>query len=61
MAAIPFAREKSGFPALKGKTERAHLGKGKHLKLRYGLFVHLGDVKQGQVAEHYTRFAKLPK
>jgi hypothetical protein len=61
MAANPFAREKSGFPALRGKTERVHLDKGKHLKLRYGLFVHLGDVKQGQVAEYYARFAKLPK
>jgi hypothetical protein len=61
MAANPFAREKSGFPALKGKTERFRLDKGKHLKLRYGLFVHLGDVKQGQVAEYYERFAKLAK
>jgi hypothetical protein len=61
MAANPFGREKSGFPAMKDKTERLRLDKGKHLKLRYGLFVHLGDAKQGQVAENYERFTKLPK
>jgi hypothetical protein len=61
MAANPFGREKSGFSAMKGKTERVRIDKGKHLKLRYGLFVHLGDAKQGKVAENYERFAKLPK
>lgn len=61
LAANPFGREKSGFPALKGHSERVRLAKGKHLKLRYALLVHLGDAKQGRVAEYYARFAKLPK
>jgi hypothetical protein len=61
MAANPFRHEKSGSLALKSKTERVHLNKGQHLKLRYGLFVHLGDVKQGQVAEYFDKFTKLPK
>ena len=62
MAANPFGRAKSGFPAMKDKKEkkdRVHLDQGKHLKLRYGLFIHLGDVKQGKVAENYERFKKL--
>jgi hypothetical protein len=62
MAANPFARAKSGFPAMKDKKDRKDLvriDKGRHLKLRYGLFVHLGDVKQGKVAEGYETFKKM--
>ena len=29
------------------------------LKLRYGVYVHEGDVKSGKVAEAYQRFVKL--
>ena len=36
MAANPFGRAKSGFPAMKGKTDLVKLAKGEHLKLRYG-------------------------
>ena len=32
---------------------------GEHLKLRYGLFLHTGDVKEGRVAEYFERFVKL--
>ena len=59
MAANPFGRAKSGFPAMKGKNDRVRLAKGEHLKLRYGIFVHLGDVKQGNVAEGYELFKKM--
>jgi hypothetical protein len=59
MAANPFGRAKSGFPDMKGKKDRVHLEKGAHLKLRYGIFVHLGDVQEGQVAEAYELFKKM--
>ena len=59
MAANPFGRAKSGFPAMKGRTDRFRLAKGEHLKLRYGLLLHAGDVKDGKVAEYYDRFLKL--
>jgi hypothetical protein len=59
LAANPFGRAKSGFPAMKGRTDLAKLAKGEHLKLRYGLLVHNGDVKGGRVAECYERFVKL--
>jgi hypothetical protein len=62
MAANPFGRAKSGFPAMKDKKsskDLVHLDKGQHLKLRYGMFLHLGDVKQGRVAETYALFAKM--
>jgi hypothetical protein len=59
MAANPFGRAKSGFPARRGQTDLVRLEKGGHLKLRYGLLLHTGDAKSGKVAEHYERFLKL--
>jgi hypothetical protein len=59
MAANPFGRAKSGFPAMKDKTDLVRLAKGEHLKLRYGLLLHAGDAKEGRVAEQYERFVKL--
>jgi hypothetical protein len=59
MGANPFGREKSGYPAMKGDTWRVRLARGQHLKLRYGLFLHKGDVKEGKVGEYYDRFARL--
>ena len=59
MAANPFGREKSGFPAMKGKTDRVKLAKGEHLKLRYGILLHQGDVAEGKVAELYKKFADI--
>jgi Methane oxygenase PmoA len=56
MAANPFGRDKAGFPAMKGKTDLVKLAKGEHLKLRYGVLLHDGDVKEGKVAEYYKRF-----
>ncbi len=58
MAANPFGRDKSGFPALKAKTDLVKMAKGDHLKLRYGVLLHTGDVKEGEVAEYYQRFVK---
>jgi hypothetical protein len=59
MAANPFGRVKSGFPEMKDKKDRFRLAKDEHLKLRYGIFVHLGDAKEGKVAEAYELFKKM--
>jgi hypothetical protein len=59
MAANPFARGKSGFPGMKGRTDLVKLAKGEHLKLRYGILIHPGDAKEGKVAEQFKRFVKL--
>jgi hypothetical protein len=59
MAANPFGRAHAGFPGAKGNTELIKLAKGEHLKLRYGLYVHSGDVKSGKVAEEFEQFVKL--
>jgi hypothetical protein len=61
MAANPFGRAKSGFPDTKDKTDLVKLAKGEHLKLRYGIQVHKGDVKGGKVAEAYEKFVGLKK
>lgn len=58
LAANPFGREKhAAFPARKGNNEAVKLEKGKHLKLRYGVYLHAGDVKEGKVKEAYETFA----
>jgi hypothetical protein len=59
MAANPFGRAKSGFPALKGRNDLVTLKKGERLTFRYGLLLHEGDAASGQVAEHYRRFVDL--
>lgn len=61
MAANPFGRAKSGFPAMKGRTDLVKLDKGQHLKLRYGLLLHPGDAKEGKVAEYYKKFVEMKK
>jgi hypothetical protein len=61
MAANPFGRAKSNFPDRAGKTETVRLAKGDHLKLRYGLYAHDGDVKTGKVAEAFARFVAIGK
>jgi hypothetical protein len=58
LAANPFGRDKS-FPGAKGRTDLAKIAKGEHLKLRYGILMHSGDVKSGKVAECYEQFLKL--
>jgi hypothetical protein len=59
MAANPFGRARSGFPAMKDKPDLVKLAKGEHLKLRYGLLLHSGDAKEGKVADYFPRFVKL--
>ena len=60
LAANPFGREKHAqFPDRKGKTELVTLKKGEHLKLRYGLYLHAGDVKKAEVANYYKKFTTL--
>lgn len=56
MGANPFGRAHSGFPAVRGKTDLIRLDRGEHLRLRYGVYVHDGDVKSGNVAEAYEQF-----
>jgi hypothetical protein len=59
LAANPFGRSKAGFPDRKGKTDLVSLKKGEHLKLRYGLFVHVKDAKEADVAGAFSKFTKL--
>ena len=59
MAANPFGRQKSGFPAMRGRSDVVRLEKYQHLKLRYGMYLHDGDVDAGGVAAAYARFVKL--
>jgi hypothetical protein len=59
MAANPFGRARSLFPAVRGRTDLVHLAKGEHLKLRYGILLHAGNVDTGRVAEHYQQFVNL--
>lgn len=60
MAANPFGRSGSGFPAARGRTDLVHLARGEHLKLRYGLLLHSADAREGGVAAAYERFVKPP-
>ena len=56
MAANPFGRDKSGFPAMKGRDDLVRLAKDAHLHFRYGILLHDGDAAAGQVAEAYRDF-----
>ncbi|MCI0463241.1 MAG: PmoA family protein [Gemmataceae bacterium] len=59
MAANPFGRAKSGFPALKGRDDLVRLARGEHIRFRYGVLLHTGDTQQADVAGYYDRFVKL--
>lgn len=61
MAANPFGRAKSRFPAVKGRTDLVRLKKGETLRLRYGVLVHTGGTVDGRVAGYYQRFLRLGK
>lgn len=58
MAANPFGRGHSGFPARKGDTELVKIAKGKSLTFRYAVYAHTGDAAAGKVAEAYEAFKK---
>jgi hypothetical protein len=57
MAANPFGRANS-FPGRKGQTDLVKLEKGETLKLRFAVFLHAGNAKEGKVAEAFTAFTK---
>jgi hypothetical protein len=59
LAANPFGRAHSGFPAVKGRNDLVRLARGQHLRLRYGILVHEGDAETGQVAQLFRRFVDL--
>lgn len=59
LAANPFGREKSKFPDMAVRKDRVRIEKGEHLRLRYGIYAHDGDVMTGQVAQAYAKFASL--
>jgi hypothetical protein len=56
MAANPFGRGESGFPAVKGRTDLVRLAKGGHLRLTYGLYAHAGDTSTGKVTDAFQSF-----
>lgn len=56
VAGNPFGRSRAAFPDTKEKKDLVKLNKGDHLKLRYGILMHQGDVKEGKVAEHFKTF-----
>ena len=56
MAANPFGR-KGAFPGQKDNPNLVKLAKGEHLNLRYGVLLHTGDAKDGNVAAHFKTFA----
>lgn len=58
LAANPFGRSKSGFPAVKENKELVTLKKGEQLKLKYAVLVHEGDTKSGEVAKHFANYSK---
>lgn len=58
MAANPFGRAHAAFPDTKTVTEPVKIAKDGHLKLRYGIYAHDGDVAAGKVAETYETFKK---
>jgi hypothetical protein len=59
MAANPFGRDKSKFPDVAGKTDLVKLARGEHLVLRYGIYVHDGNVKDGKVTGAFAQFVEL--
>jgi hypothetical protein len=59
MAANPFGRDKSKFPDAVGKTDLVKLARGEHLILRYGIYAHDGNVKDGKLAEAFAQFVEL--
>jgi hypothetical protein len=60
MAANPFGRKASGFPARRGETQLVEIRRGELLRLRYGIFLHAGDEKKGRVTEAFEYFQRVP-
>jgi hypothetical protein len=58
-AANPFAQR--SFAGKEGESLSYTLPGGKEIVLRYRVFLHRGDEKQGEVAAAFAEYAKLPK
>ena len=58
-AANPFGRTHAGFAGAKDRKDLVKMAKGEHLKFRYGILLHRGDVREAKVAQMYERFLKL--
>jgi hypothetical protein len=58
LAANPFGRNQSGFPARVGQTDLVRLAKGGKLSLTYDVLIHAGDAVEGHVAEHFEWFIR---
>jgi acetyl esterase/lipase len=56
LAANPFGRTKSGFPAVRNRSDLVRLDKGERLRLRYGVLVHQGDADEAKIAQHHRTF-----
>lgn len=61
LAANPFGRSKSGFPAMRGNNDLVKIKAGESLKLRFAILVHDGDAKSGKVSQGFDWFKGLPK
>lgn len=61
MAANPFGRAKSGFPAMKGRTDVVKLKPGESLRFRYGVLLYSEELSPEQIQTQYERFVKLAK
>lgn len=59
LAANPFGRAKSGFPAMRGNNDLVKLKSGESLKLRFAILVHPGDAESGKVAHGFEWFKGL--
>lgn len=59
MAANPFGRQKSGFPAMKGRADLVKLKPGESLRLRYGVLLYAGELKHEQIQKEYQGFVEL--
>lgn len=61
MAANPFGRAKSGFPAMRGRTDLVKLQPGESLRLRYGVLLYAGEKAADEIQKEYEAFVKLAK
>ncbi len=58
MAANPFGRKKSAFPAVKDNAQLVELTKGEHLRLRYGVLIHAGKANVVGIYEEFVKGEK---
>jgi hypothetical protein len=55
----PFGRKDSKFPDAKERTDLVKIPSGEHLRFRYGVLIHDGDAKAGEITKHYETFKKI--